>query len=141
MFVSVCCVPMCRFSAEKATQELPKSSQGWDDAMISNWPKSSQGWDDFVTGWDDFSPEDDPVDGRRPCDLTRKPPGRKTLRFQMFLRPSALLPPLSEISHKVPARAIMCVFPLTYQWLAQYYAPDRSHSHIVRVGRPNHRNC
>ena len=95
---------------------VPGLPSSWDDEMI--WPRSSQDWDDFVTGWDDFSPEDDPVDGRRPCDLTRKPAGRKTLRFPLFLRPAVLLCPFSEISHEVPIRAIMWVFPRKYQWLA-----------------------
>ena len=70
--------------------------------------------------------------GRRP---PRRPEVLKTLQFSLFLRSARLLSPLSEICHKVPTRSQIVCFPKTCQWLAQYCAPDCSHSHIVGVGR------
>ena len=55
--------------------------------------------------------------------------------YCLLLRPAELLSPLSEISDKVPTICHNVFFPRKYQWLAQYCAPDCSHSHIVRAGR------
>ena len=70
--------------------------------------------------------------GRRP---PRRPEVFKTLQFPLFWRPAATLSPLSQRSRiGSPPQARLCVFPRKYQWLAQYCAPDCSHSHIVRPG-------
>ena len=82
------------------------------------WLKSSQGWDDFLSSWDDFGPEDHPMDGRGPHHPPGRLSGRKTLRFRLFVRPAALLPPLAEISHKLPIRGqnVCFLYEMSMVW-------------------------
>ena len=88
---------------------LPSSG---DDGMI--WGEIIPVRDDFGSGRDDFGPEDCLVDGLQPHDLPGKPSLRKTVLFPLFLRPGALLFPLSEISDKVPIRGQIVCYSLRY---------------------------
>ena len=89
----------------------------------------------IIQAWaPEMGSRDSPVErrgGRRP---PRRPEVLITLQIPLLLRSARIPSPLSEISHKVP-RARLLVFLRKCQWLAQYCAPDCSHSHIVSVGR------
>ena len=62
----------------------------------------------------------------------RKCSKRYNFNYFRARRRSSLLSQRSLI--RSPPQAILCVFPRKYQWLAQYCAPDCSHSHIVHPG-------
>ena len=56
-----------------------------------------------------MGPRTSPGGRREVRRLSRTPQVLKTLRFPLYLRPAALLCPLSEISHKVPTKGqIVC---------------------------------
>ena len=63
----------------------------------------------------------------------RKCSKRYNLHYFRARRRSSLLSQRSLI--RSPPQARLCVFLRKYQWLAQYCAPDCSHSNIVGVGR------
>ena len=83
-----------------------------------------------------WGPRDHPRRTSGTSPTSRRPGCSKRYAFLLFLHPAALLSPLSKISHKIPTRARMCVFPRKYKSLLPDYAPDCSHSHIVGAGQP-----
>ena len=64
----------------------------------------------IIQAWaPEMGSRDSPVGRRGGRQPPRRPEVLKTLQFPVFVRPAALLPPLSEISHKVPTTGqIVC---------------------------------